>query len=354
MHFLRRLGAVCLNPSPCQPPTVVDRSEPHSTVPSTGDLLRNNRPHGNTSLPTLVLNTQTLSVCVSILSPAKFASACLDFHMSIKLLWCSVPVLSPGQSGRITEVTPTFPGCPFTTGSGYKDMSQHFLSPSSHLSQHGEAPGTLQTLQTALFRGHTGLSLTERGTKGSGTQCKCLKEDEEGKMCTPANTPATPPNFPDALTMFSRLKASESFNSSSGGSSMAAAMATSPPVPQGWGMSAGVSAPQPSQGLWTQGQPPHSPVPPGPRLSTLTRARIRRPVSPWRRRDEALHGTDDGVGGGRGSNRVIWRQEQDGQVRRRPDFGCVCNLAPARPYRLRTGGDKPRPAGSRNEERRHS
>ncbi|XP_010838798.1 PREDICTED: UBA-like domain-containing protein 1 [Bison bison bison] len=26
-------------------------------------------------------------------------------------------------------------------------------------------------------------------------------------MCTPANTPATPPNFPDALTMFSRLKA---------------------------------------------------------------------------------------------------------------------------------------------------
>nr|XP_014334632.1 PREDICTED: UBA-like domain-containing protein 1 [Bos mutus] len=32
-------------------------------------------------------------------------------------------------------------------------------------------------------------------------------------MCTPANTPATPPNFPDALTMFSRLKASESFHS---------------------------------------------------------------------------------------------------------------------------------------------
>uniref|UniRef100_A0A3B5L1R9 UBA-like domain-containing protein n=1 Tax=Xiphophorus couchianus TaxID=32473 RepID=A0A3B5L1R9_9TELE len=35
-------------------------------------------------------------------------------------------------------------------------------------------------------------------------------------MCTPANTPATPPNFPDALTMFSRLKASESFASSAG------------------------------------------------------------------------------------------------------------------------------------------
>ncbi|XP_016126174.1 UBA-like domain-containing protein 1 [Sinocyclocheilus grahami] len=55
-------------------------------------------------------------------------------------------------------------------------------------------------------------------------------------MCTPANTPATPPNFPDALTMFSRLKASESFNSSSSPS-----MATSPPPPPvSWGMTAPV------------------------------------------------------------------------------------------------------------------
>ncbi|KAM8961144.1 UBA-like domain-containing protein 1 [Pelodytes ibericus] len=47
-------------------------------------------------------------------------------------------------------------------------------------------------------------------------------------MGTPANTPATPPNFPDALTMFSRLKASDSSYMSS--------LATSPPlhqVPQG-------------------------------------------------------------------------------------------------------------------------
>ncbi|XP_041830164.1 UBA-like domain-containing protein 1 [Melanotaenia boesemani] len=82
-------------------------------------------------------------------------------------------------------------------------------------------------------------------------------------MCTPANTPATPPNFPDALTMFSRLKASESFNSSSG-SPMAASMATSPPPPQvgGWGVSPNVpNVPQPPQGLWTQGQPPTQPCP---------------------------------------------------------------------------------------------
>ncbi|KAJ3607742.1 hypothetical protein NHX12_024793, partial [Muraenolepis orangiensis] len=61
-------------------------------------------------------------------------------------------------------------------------------------------------------------------------------------MCTPANTPATPPNFPDTLAMFSRLKASESFGG--GGSPLSAAMATSPPPPQygGWGVPA--SAPQ--------------------------------------------------------------------------------------------------------------
>lgn len=48
------------------------------------------------------------------------------------------------------------------------------------------------------------------------------------QMCTPANTPATPPNFPDALTMFSRLKASESFHGGGSGSPMATT-ATSPP-----------------------------------------------------------------------------------------------------------------------------
>ncbi|XP_016091880.1 UBA-like domain-containing protein 1 isoform X1 [Sinocyclocheilus grahami] len=74
-------------------------------------------------------------------------------------------------------------------------------------------------------------------------------------MCTPANTPATPPNFPDALTMFSRLKASESFNSSSSPS-----MATSPPPPPvSWGM----TPPIPNQqGLWTQGPSPQQAQPP--------------------------------------------------------------------------------------------
>ncbi|XP_072916883.1 UBA-like domain-containing protein 1 isoform X2 [Hemitrygon akajei] len=73
------------------------------------------------------------------------------------------------------------------------------------------------------------------------------------EMCTPANTPATPPNFPDALTMFSRLKASESFNSSS----PIASMATSPPpvnFNSGWPMS-----PPNQQGMWTPASPtPHT------------------------------------------------------------------------------------------------
>ncbi|XP_072532548.1 UBA-like domain-containing protein 1 [Salminus brasiliensis] len=69
-------------------------------------------------------------------------------------------------------------------------------------------------------------------------------------MCTPANTPATPPNFPDALAMFSRLRASESFGS---GSPMAS-MATSPPPYINWAVSPTAATGQ--QGLWTAAQLP--------------------------------------------------------------------------------------------------
>lgn len=75
-------------------------------------------------------------------------------------------------------------------------------------------------------------------------------------MCTPANTPATPPNFPDALAMFSRLKASESFGSSSPITSMAASPAPHP----NWAMS---PPPTPGlQGRWTPAQ--FMPQPPSP------------------------------------------------------------------------------------------
>ncbi|XP_010642410.1 UBA-like domain-containing protein 1 isoform X3 [Fukomys damarensis] len=96
-------------------------------------------------------------------------------------------------------------------------------------------------------------------------------------MCTPANTPATPPNFPDALTMFSRLKASESFHSGSSGSPMATT-ATSPPphfphaatgsfVAPSWPTAAsppgGPQHHQPQPSLWTPAPPsPASDWPP--------------------------------------------------------------------------------------------
>ncbi|XP_050570289.1 LOW QUALITY PROTEIN: UBA-like domain-containing protein 2 [Cygnus atratus] len=49
---------------------------------------------------------------------------------------------------------------------------------------------------------------------------------QDGKMCTPSNTPATPPNFPDALAMFSKLRTSENLQSSN---SPIPSMACSPP-----------------------------------------------------------------------------------------------------------------------------
>lgn len=82
-------------------------------------------------------------------------------------------------------------------------------------------------------------------------------------MCTPANTPATPPNFPDALTMFSRLKASESFNSSS----PVASMATSPPPP---------APPLPQHGAFNPTWPAASP--PGQQQSMWTPAPSAQPA----------------------------------------------------------------------------
>ncbi|XP_012588454.1 PREDICTED: UBA-like domain-containing protein 2 [Condylura cristata] len=71
------------------------------------------------------------------------------------------------------------------------------------------------------------------------------------QMCTPSNTPATPPNFPDALAMFSKLRASEGLQSSN--SPMTAA-ACSPPANFSpfW-----ASSPPSHQAAWI---PPSSPT----------------------------------------------------------------------------------------------
>ncbi|XP_077020015.1 UBA-like domain-containing protein 2 isoform X1 [Tamandua tetradactyla] len=76
----------------------------------------------------------------------------------------------------------------------------------------------------------------------------CLETSE---MCTPSNTPATPPNFPDALAMFSKLRASESLQSGTG---PMPAMACSPPANFSpfW-----ASSPPSHQAAW---MPPSSPT----------------------------------------------------------------------------------------------
>ncbi|CAH0584289.1 unnamed protein product [Chrysodeixis includens] len=56
------------------------------------------------------------------------------------------------------------------------------------------------------------------------------------QLMTPCNTPATPPNFPDALAAFSRLSTTGSPNNAGGGCANAAAppvspLATHPPPP---------------------------------------------------------------------------------------------------------------------------
>ncbi|XP_068434159.1 UBA-like domain-containing protein 2 [Clinocottus analis] len=71
-------------------------------------------------------------------------------------------------------------------------------------------------------------------------------------MCTPRNTPATPPNFPEAITMFSKMRASEC--GSGPGSSQAASMACSPPGHFG---SFWASSPPGHQPAWL---PPSSPT----------------------------------------------------------------------------------------------
>ncbi|XP_035262151.1 UBA-like domain-containing protein 2 [Anguilla rostrata] len=74
-------------------------------------------------------------------------------------------------------------------------------------------------------------------------------------MCTPRNTPATPPNFPDAITMFSKLRASECSSGNSGGP-VPGSMACSPPPPSSFG-SFWASSPPSHQPNWL---PPSSPT----------------------------------------------------------------------------------------------
>ncbi|KAG8006571.1 UBA-like domain-containing protein 2 [Nibea albiflora] len=76
------------------------------------------------------------------------------------------------------------------------------------------------------------------------------------EMCTPRNTPATPPNFPDAITMFSKLRASDCGSGAGGGASQVS-MACSPPAPSSGFSSFWASSPPSHQPAWL---PPSSPT----------------------------------------------------------------------------------------------
>ncbi|XP_055991311.1 UBA-like domain-containing protein 1 [Sorex fumeus] len=114
-----------------------------------------------------------------------------------------------------------------------------------------------QLLQAAHWQFETALSAFFQETN--------IPYSHHQMMCTPANTPATPPNFPDALTMFSRLKASETFHGGAAGSPMAAT-ATSPPphFPHTASWPAAASPPGGPQHQAPQQPPLWTPAPPSP------------------------------------------------------------------------------------------
>ncbi|XP_047211945.1 UBA-like domain-containing protein 2 isoform X2 [Girardinichthys multiradiatus] len=69
------------------------------------------------------------------------------------------------------------------------------------------------------------------------------------ETCTPRNTPATPPNFPDAITMFSKLRASECGPGATGPPHVS--VACSPPASSS---SSGFSS------FWASSPPSHQPA----------------------------------------------------------------------------------------------
>ncbi|XP_071322323.1 UBA-like domain-containing protein 2 [Trachinotus anak] len=107
-----------------------------------------------------------------------------------------------------------------------------------------------QLLQAAHWQFETALS--------SFFQEANIPSHHHQMMCTPRNTPATPPNFPDAITMFSKLRATECGSGAGSGPSQVS-MACSPPVPSstsGYG-SFWASSPPSHQPAWL---PPSSPT----------------------------------------------------------------------------------------------
>ncbi|XP_023237394.1 UBA-like domain-containing protein 1 [Centruroides sculpturatus] len=67
-----------------------------------------------------------------------------------------------------------------------------------------------QFLQASHWQFETALSLFFQ----EATVPSCHQRGHFNPICTPANTPATPPNFPDTLSAFSRMSASDKMGTS--------------------------------------------------------------------------------------------------------------------------------------------
>ncbi|XP_067118555.1 UBA-like domain-containing protein 2 isoform X1 [Centruroides vittatus] len=81
-----------------------------------------------------------------------------------------------------------------------------------------------QLLQAAHWQFETALSIFFQ----EATVTNCHQPNNRfNAMCTPANTPATPPNFPETLLAFSKMSASEKMGTSP---QTARIFSTSPPI----------------------------------------------------------------------------------------------------------------------------
>lgn len=72
-----------------------------------------------------------------------------------------------------------------------------------------------QLLQASNWHFETALSMFfQDATIPMCRSCNGNHPNTHYPMCTPANTPATPPNFPDALTAFSKLSTGDKLGTS--------------------------------------------------------------------------------------------------------------------------------------------
>ncbi|KAK3931775.1 UBA-like domain-containing protein 2 [Frankliniella fusca] len=87
-----------------------------------------------------------------------------------------------------------------------------------------------QLLQAAHWQFETALSIFFE--EATVPPCSTNPAAHFGQICTPCNTPATPPNFPDTLLAFSRMNAGEKLGSSPSGVNFSTSPKQQPPQMQ--------------------------------------------------------------------------------------------------------------------------